>query len=246
MSCACVIGIVRKDKIMDDSDRVELINRKEYWGILSFQDVESILQNIRRLNLCPSTGWFLWETKCISKDGKHNVAVALTQLRCITSHGYYITKMDRGLEVSKYHSANPDAYTVYIVKSPVDGRYYEYNQLALVYTGYLIVNSSTFTTRYSSSTLDKAIKRILLRYSMFEHFTYWPGPSHICKPLSRFTSVCDSKHPHVPKLWSLQNLCLFFIRNYLLIYDHYSEFRLPQLLVDMISRMNAVKLCAEK
>jgi hypothetical protein len=236
---------------MQDSERVELINRKEYWGILSFEDVETILQNIQRLNQCPSSGWFLWETKCISSDnGQHNVAVALTQLRCITSHGEYISKMDclagMGFIVSKYLSGNPDAYTVYIVKSPLNGRYYEYKDLDLVFTGHFIYDSCyTYINRYSSNTLNEAIERILTRYMIYEQLTYWYTASHACEPVSRFASVCDSEQTHVPKLWSLQQLCLFFIRNYLRIYDFYEESRLPQTIVKLIVRMNATKLCSE-
>jgi hypothetical protein len=239
---------------MDESERVELINRSNYWGILTFSEVEEILHYIRRLNLCPSTGWFLWETKCVtSVNGQHNVAVALTQLRCVTSHGHYVSKMDcltgSGFQVAKFRPGNPDTYTVYIVKSPRDGRYYEYKDLEMVFLGQMFT-SKNYAERYSSDTLSDAIECILLRYSTYEELTYWPGKAHNCEPFSRFVSVCynrDSKNrPHIPKLWSLQHLCLFFLRNYLRIYDHYDEPRLPKTFVDMIVGMSAVKLCAPK
>jgi hypothetical protein len=232
---------------MEQNERNELINRSNYWGILDFKEVEEILQYIRRLNRCPSTGWFLWETKCVSSvdNGQHNVAVALTQLRCVTSHGQYVSKMNclsgSGFQVAKFRSGNVDTYTVYIVKSPRDGRYYEYKDLGMVKLGEMFI-SKTYKVRYSTATLNNAIKRILLRYSMYEQLIYWPGQSHVCEPFSRFVSVCDSKRPHIPKLWSLQQLCLFFIRNYLRVYDHYEEPRIPKIFVDMIIGMSAVNV----
>jgi hypothetical protein len=233
---------------MDESERAKLINRSNYWGILNFREVDRILQYIKRLNLCPSTGWFLWETECATSDsGQRNLAVAVTQLRCVTSHGEYVSKMEcrsgSGFQIARFRPGNPDTYTVYIVKSPSDGRYYEYKDQELVYHGRMF-KSTTYAKRYSSSTLNGAIKCILLRYSAYEQLIYWPGKSHACEPFSRFVSVCDSKRPHIPKLWSLQDLCVFFIRNYLRISEHYDEPRLPKLFVDMISGMSAVELCS--
>jgi hypothetical protein len=223
-------------------ERAELINRSNYWGILSFEDVEQILQYIKRLNFWPSTGWFLWET--------HDAAIALTQLRCVSRHGYYISKMkalsSSGFYISRFQIGDPDTYTVYIVKSPFDDRYYEYRDLRLIYQGDKSV-STTYKESYSSTTLNAAIDRILLRYSMYDHLSYWSGKAHACNPFSRFISVvCDSQNPrpHIPKCWSLQQLCLFFIRNYKGLYNY--ERRLPQLLVDMIFGMSAVKLCNVK
>src|SRR5579862_4190524 len=87
--------------MLNQSERAELINRTNYWGIASSEDVMHVLRRASRWRQFPNAGWFLWEcangtflfprlnpTSLIGDS----YTLAVTQLYSVCGDGLYVRK----------------------------------------------------------------------------------------------------------------------------------------------------------
>jgi hypothetical protein len=212
--------------MMDHSERAKVINRSNFWGTMI--GLTKLLCSISKWNNVPNTGWFLWETRTSSG----HYALALTQLYSVYEDNRYIKKITyynngcRGFTFRSRFSTFPDAFTTsldsfttYILKSTIDGRYYELPSYIDMYN-HIIPDSEHYRLIFSSSTLDEAIERARTRYQDIAHRSYFSSPSTCCPPISRFISFNASKNSCVNRVWSLRDMCLFYVQNYFEIKFH--------------------------
>jgi hypothetical protein len=202
---------------MDQNDRAQLIDRPYYWGReLSFgSNAFHLLRIISKWSNVPDVGWFLYEVQTFSDN---ILALALTHLYRVTGHKQYFQKNGfrrKGIRLSDYISFSPlEDFTTYILKSETDGRYYELSTASDM-RNCRIPNCETYKQVFSSSTLDEAIERARNRFPGFARMFYTPGPVTCSPPISRFISFNVNKNTCVNKVWTLKNLCLFIVRNYI-------------------------------
>jgi hypothetical protein len=237
---------------MDKRERAELINRPNYWGIIGRRDAMHILSNVADRKGTSNAGWFVWE--CTKSNPAtafldvNSYCVAVTQLYSVRKNKFYVRKTHSGLspalgvyETFKY---DVDAYTLYIVRSPRDGRYYEFGDKKALHLC-RIPYDKEYRQMFSSSTLSKAIERARLRFHSFARMLVHQCPplaASICPAVSRFVSYNQRTKSCVNRVWSLQSLCLFFVKNYLKVYrsSSYRGPHLPKKIETLIRQMRAV------
>jgi hypothetical protein len=241
---------------MDQCERVELINRTNYWGIASSVDVMHLLRNVSRWRQHPNTGWFLWEcTNGSFLSRRSNSAspigdgytLAVTQLYSVCGDGLYVRKKttdfgrNTGFELYGFLERDVDAYTVYIIKSTEDGRYYEFADYTSMYHCRIPSGNIEYRQWYSHDSLDEAIENARMKFHLFARMLFYSTRPAYCPMISRFISFNTETKSCVKRVWSLQNLCLFFVKNYLKIYGPpYIGPHLPERIKKLIGRMNAV------
>jgi hypothetical protein len=252
---------------MDQQERAELINRSNYWGIISPKDALKVLSTAVYWKGAPNAGWFLWE--CTSRTSfasptraslvEDSYVLVVTQLYSVRENEFYVRKrtshfgMNTAIGVYERFKFDVDAFSVYIVKSSRDGRYYEFSDKKVMNhlseTG--IPNDEEYQQLFSSSTLSEAIEHARMRLPSFARMLVHQCPpfaASICPAIPRFLSYRYVKESYyrssthcVNRVWSLQNLCLFFLKNYLKIYrSQYRGPHLPKKLETLIIQMRAV------
>jgi hypothetical protein len=247
---------------MNQRERAELISRPNYWGIISSEDVMELLYNVSRWRQRPNAGWFLWEctngsflsprSNSASRIGD-DYTLAVTQLYSVCGDGLYVRKKttdfgrNTGLELYGFLERDVDAYTVYIVKSSKDGRYYEFADYSSMYHCRIPNDDIEYRQWYSHDTLDDAIENARSKFHLFARMLFYSTRPIYCPMISRFISFNSETKSCVKRVWSLQNLCLFFVKNYLKIYrPPYTGPHLPERIKKLIVSMRAVIECNER
>jgi hypothetical protein len=239
---------------MDPHERAELINRTNYWGIIGRKDAMHILSNVANWNGTPNAGWFIWE--CVhGRNGTtppddDSYSIAVTQLYSVRKNQFYVRKalsyygLSPALGVYETFKYDVDAYTLYIVRSPRDGRYYEFGDKKALQNPCRIPYDKEYRQMFSSSTLNKAIERARLRFHSFARMLVHQCPplaTSTCPAISRFISLNQRNKSRVNRVWSLQSLCLFFVKNYLKVFrSSYRGPHVPKKIETLISQMRAV------
>jgi hypothetical protein len=239
---------------MNQCERTDLINRTNYWGISRRRCISVILKNISTWKNIPNTGWFLWEcpSRSFNRPTDVRFALAVTQMYSVYGDQRYVKKIissrsgkNKGLEIASYTIDNAEAYTVYILKSETDGRYYELGDRKSMHRCRIPYDDEKYKQMFSSSTLDEAIERATARFQDFARMLYFPSPAAYCPPISRFISFNDSEKSCVNRVWTLQKLCLFFVQSYWKIDTIYNGPHLPKKIKYLLLRMCAVNECSE-
>jgi hypothetical protein len=236
---------------MQQSERVDLINRSNYWGITNASVVFNLVENLAHWKTAPNAGWFLWECES-KKQQKHGLVLAVTQLYSVDGNNRYVTKTlnlyssnnkRTGLEISRPLTYNTEAYTVYILKSPTDGRYYEVGDSVMRIPRN---RNQGYKQMFSSSTLDVAIESASLRFRDFARMLYFPSSATYCPRIPRFISVNEHERTCVNRIWSLQKLCLFFLRSYIKTDEECVKLPLPEKIKKSCISISALTECNEE
>jgi hypothetical protein len=168
-----------------DIQRLNLINRVNYWGVLENKNADEILKSFfDRPPLLDNAGWFVWEKKYPLKSEnslkqqhpwKHHqygLAVCVTVIQkiqcCSSTVNPYVVKSERfscklftpfDLEHKQCRCGRSevDSYTLYIVHSVIDNCYYQvFNVDNLFRISHGIV-SAAYKRIYGFRTLKDAI-----------------------------------------------------------------------------------------
>jgi hypothetical protein len=256
---------------MNQCERAELINRLNYWGIIDAEDVRHVLFNVTDWTGLPNSGWFLWEpaNKSLSLSphiesvvvNDDSYILGITHLHEVVSENG--KKRSAFSDFDRYYADGGrfrlllngvDAYTVYIVKSNADRRYYEFSEHTTRLYRNRIPNSEEYRQMYSSRTLNEAIECVVRMdvhtpfRKMQRECKWWmtppipPPPQIICPAIPRFIRFNKQSNSCTNRVWSLKSLCLFFVKNYWKIYgsSQYMGPHLPQRIKTLISDMRVV------
>jgi hypothetical protein len=266
---------------MMERQRAELVNRKNYWGVLNFDQANQIIFDIissDKGRAGKRSGWFLWEYACSiivdEKLHRHLIVVITFVHNNITKSGRSDCVMDC-FEIKDYYDYLPhtDEHSVYIFQNERDGCYYPTLNFDHAKKREFVPCGVFDSATASVSTLREAIHIVRMTYNRFvfdceAELLQIVKTTHDmrrrselipfaiafrnqrCLPYSRFIGVCKNTKRSLPRVWSLQELCAFTVRNYLSRYGygakHYLSFAaavaLPRKIKDIISKAGALQI----
>jgi hypothetical protein len=219
--CRYVYTLVGSDEVQEQ--RVTcLFNNPNYWGVLDQNCAADIRNSFSRAGKC---GYFLWEVlSALPFDPLQRVfIVAVTHVKYVTS------------ELMRHESRDVDPSTYYIVFR--QGRYHVTRRVR---------GSIRFKCPYgpmSFATLSEAINRAKDRRLAID--CRKPESSYcVCTEINRST-VLNTDRKVQSQVWSLQNICAFFIRNHSFHYQKECAQLYPVVLRNMIRDVRSVKLFRE-
>jgi hypothetical protein len=217
----------RVDHVQDQ--RVEcLFNNPDYWGVFCYNTAERLKSWFLRADKC---GSFIWEVQSVFPfdPERRELLVAVTHVK-------YSISSDRWNDF-EYHGLGECTFFIQFF----EGRYVVCRRLG---------KSVQFLPEFEFATLKEAIHRA--RNYRFSTDCFPPSLSGYeyctCHQINRSSVINIDTLKVVNRVWSLQNICAFFIRNYSFHYQRElaKSPTLPNVIRSMIRDVRSVVMCTGK